>query len=409
MSNNLLKNAIDYNLLTEEIVSKNEIYVYHCAHFKDLESIGTTGFERYFSARGVGNAYGSGIYSTFDLKSSVKNALEDKYGKVILKCKLKSIRNFLIYIPEIARQVYGNPSIDFQLQKILSKEDYNKLKNETRFPSPHFWTHGDNIYKLITNDPSLNIPSDRSSNCCHAVDWYAWKNPSVDAAVEGFIFKGPVDGVVCIIRDFKIAYPVEYSLSVHNGDFRRNCSDTWYAISHPETIDVNLIKFEQFKTNEEFEDFAKNDVDLLRQLRKLGWWDKFDTYTCPFCQGSGKPRWSNGLYCAGCYGTGVRPKVPEYFTNNFARVKIDGKYNYLYRKNYTHGVISPVGFDEAPLTFDRNGQALVNYNGKNLVIKLTEPPIKFSVFSEDGQYLCNLKQLDTYFDEVENDDEFDWG
>jgi len=410
MSKSLIAGAIDYNLLLEEIVSKNEIYIYHCAHYEDLESIGETGFERFFSAKGVGNAYGSGIYSTFDLQSSIKNALEDKYGEVILKCKVRSLRNFLIYVPDIARQVYGNASIDFQLQKILTKEDYNKLKNETRFPSSHhFWVHGDNIYKLITNDPSLGIPQTHTSNCCHAVDWYAWKNPTVDAAVDGFIFRGPVDGVVCILRDFKVVYPVEYSLSIHNGDYSRAGGDVWAGRRDASLTRPDLITFQPFKTSENFEDFAKNDVDLVRQLRKLGMLDMFDKYTCPACGGTGRPRWGNGNYCAGCYGTGMRAKVPDYFTNNFARVKIDGKYNFLYRKNYTHGVISPVGFDKAPLTFDRNNQALVELDGKSLILKLTEPPIKFSVYNTDGEYLCDLKQLNTYFNEIENDDDFDWG
>ena len=410
MNDNIILDALKTNLLAEEIVSKNEIYVYHCAHMKDLDSIGETGFERYYSAKGVGNAYGSGIYSTFDLKSSVKNALEDKYGEVILKCKLKSLRNFLIYEPSIARQVFGNASIDFQLQKILSKDDYIALKNETRAPGYHFWVHGDNIYKMIINDPSLGISANHTSNCCHAVDWYAWKNPSVDASVEGFVFRGPVDGLVCIIRDFKIAYPVEYSLSVQNGDFLRSGADRWQCINYPDTIDTNLIKFETFKTSENFEDFAKNDVDLIRQLRKYNMIDMFDKYTCPACNGTGNPRWGNGLYCAGCYGTGKRPKVPEYFTNNFARVKMGGKYNYLYRKNFTHGVISPVGFDEAPFTFDRNNQAIVKIGDKSFIIKLTEPPIKFSVYTTDGNYVCNLNQIETVLNSnIEKDDDFDWG
>jgi hypothetical protein len=135
--------------------------------------------------------------------------------------------------------------------------------------------------------------------------------------------------------------------------------------------------------------------------------DLFDKTTCKKCGGSG--RTNNGLYCSKCWGTGLVPKVPEYFIDHFARVEINGKYNYLYRKNYTHGVISPVGFDAAPLTSDENNQALVTYNGTNLILKLTEPPIKFSVYSTNGQYLCNLKQLDTYFNEIETDDDFDWG
>ena len=410
MSQNLLLSALNNKLLTEEIVSRNEIYVYHCAHKRDLESIGETGFERFYSAKGVGNAYGSGIYSTFDLNSSVKNALEDKYGEVILKCKLKSLRNFLIYEPTIARQVFGNSSIDFQLQKILSKDDYIKLKNETRLPGYHFWTNGtDSIYKLITNDPSLGIDQHHTSNCCHAVDWYAWKNPSVDASIEGFVFRGPVDGLVCIIRDFKIAYPVEYSLSISDGSYFRNGGDRWRDINYPDNIDTKWLTFDTFKVSENFEDFAKNDIDLIRQLRKYNMIDMFDKYVCPSCNGSGNPRHGNGLYCAGCYGTGYRPKVPEYFTNNFARVKIDGKYNYLYRKNFTHGVISPVGFDEAPFTFDRNNQALVKIDGNTFIIKLTEPPIKFTVYSPDGNYICDLRQLDIALNNLsEKDDDFDW-
>lgn len=388
MSDNIFLKALEKQKLTEEIVNKNEIYVYHCAKYENLQSIGEVGFERYFTAGGVGNAYGPGIYSTFDLNSSVINARRGEYGNVILKCRLKSLRNFLIYTKDVAKQIYGRDDIDFQLRKILKPEDYNQLKAEGRKPNSKFWMMGDNIYKLIINDPSLNIQY--TSYCCHAADWYGGKNASFDNSIDGFVFNGPHDGYVCIIRDFKIAYPVEVSYSVRNGEYAR----------------TGQIRFEPFKTHEFFEDFAKNDVDLVRQLKKLDMLDQFDTYTCPKCGGDGHT-W-NGSYCASCFGTGKKHKVPEYFSNNFARVEINGKYNYLYRKNYTHGVISPVGFDEAPITFDKNNQALVTYNGQNFIIKLTEPPIKFSVYTTDGKYLCNLRQLGTFFNAIETDDDFDW-
>lgn len=386
---NILKNTID-KILNEEIVGKDEMYVYHCAKYENLQSIGEVGFERFYTANGVGNAYGPGIYSTFDVQSSITNARRGEYGDVILKCKVKSFRNFLIYADDVASKIYGkNSSLDSQLKRILSPQTYNLLRNETRTPNSRWWFHGGTIYQNIINDPSLHIPYE--SNCCHACDWYGSKNPDFDNAVDGFIFHGPHDGFVCILRDFKIAYPVEVSFDIHNRKY----------------VDASTITFQPFKTHENFEEFAKNDVDLIRQLKKIGMLDKFDGYRCDACGGDGKTY--NGTYCAKCFGTGIRRKVPDYFTNNFARVMIDGKYNYLYRKNYTHGVISPIGFDRAPITFSENGTAPVSIGDDNFIIKLTEPPIKFSVYTPDGQYLCNLKEIEVLLDnEMETDDDFDW-
>ena len=196
MNDNLLINALKKEILTEEIISRNEIYVYHCAKQENLQSIGEVGFERYFTAGGVGNAYGPGIYSTFDLESSIINAKRGEYGDVILKCKLKSLRNFLIYTKDVAKKIYGREDIDFQLRKILKPDDYNKLASENRMPNRKFWMTGDNIYKLITNDPSLGIQY--TSYCCHAADWYGGKNPSFDNSIDGFVFNGPHDGYVIL-------------------------------------------------------------------------------------------------------------------------------------------------------------------------------------------------------------------
>lgn len=393
---NFLMNSFNKVLLNEEL-NRDGAFVYHCAKINTIDSIGEVGFERYFTGKGVGNAYGPGIYTTFDLKSTFTNAMRGEYGRVILRCKVKSLRNFIIYSKDVARRIYGRTDIDFQLQKILPKEAYEELKFEKRKPGSHFWNvGGDNttIYQLITNDPSLNI--EYTSYCAHACDWYGEKNQVFDNSVDGFIFNGPHDGYVCILRNFKIAYPVEISYTVQNAAKQNKLY----------SLQLSDVKFEPFKTHAFFEDFAKNDIDLVRDLKKNGMLQQFDSYTCPVCGGSGK---SSSTYCPACFGIGVKYKVPEYFIDNFARVMKDGKYNFLYRKNYRHGVISPVGFDRAPETFSNDGTALVTINGNDYTLKLTEPPIKFSVYDKDGKYLCNLKQLDTYLQEQDYDDEFEWG
>jgi hypothetical protein len=125
--------------------------------------------------------------------------------------------------------------------------------------------------------------------------------------IDGFIFHGSADGSVAVIRSYDNIYPIEISYD------------------HGKT-------FQPFDTSGHFEDFAKNDIDLKWRLMKLGMYNDFD-------------------------------KCPDYFTDGFARVKKNGKYNYLYRKNYTHGVISPdVWFDSAPPTFDKQGIARVQVN-----------------------------------------------
>ena len=82
--------------MIKEYYEGDDFIVYHCAHEETLPSLFKFGFEAYFTARGVGNAYGRGVYTTFSLRSTVNNAKRGEYGRAILKCKIRSFKNFLI-------------------------------------------------------------------------------------------------------------------------------------------------------------------------------------------------------------------------------------------------------------------------------------------------------------------------
>ena len=386
---NILQNAMNNYLLNEEITKNGNIYVYHVAKLETIPSIADVGFERYYTANGVGNAYGPGVYTTFDINSSVRNARRGEYGRVILKCKMKSLDGFLIYDKNVAQSIYGaNYTLDGQLRTILPNDVYNKLRR-FRGRSNKFWNSygADSVYEMITDNPRLGIPRDHTSNCAHASDWYAGFNPDYDVCINGYVFNGPHDGYVCIVRDFKNLYPVEISYDIE----KRKSG--------------NRIDFKPFEEGKHFNEFAKNDIDLVLQLRKLGMLDMFDKYTCKACGGTGEVR--NGSYCGKCWGTGKRPCVPDYFIDGFARVKMNGKYNYLYKETFKNGPISPIGFDAASETFSKDGTAMVEIGNDRFMLKMNKKPFGFLVYSADGKYLCNLNDLPNYLDEIGDEVDFD--
>ena len=73
-----------------EGTDRNIPYVYHCARHRDIESIFSNGFRRYFFASNAGNYYGPGIYTTIDLESSIRNSKGGSYGSVIIKSEYQS-------------------------------------------------------------------------------------------------------------------------------------------------------------------------------------------------------------------------------------------------------------------------------------------------------------------------------
>ena len=96
-------------------------------------------------------------------------------------------------------------------------------------------------------------------------------------------------------------------------------------------------------------------------------------------------------------------EVPYYFINGFAKVKKNGKFNFLYRKKpLAQGVISPVWFDYAPDTFSKQGRANVVVDGETFIIKLDQKTNIFYVYYADGKYLCRLDSFKIFLENVKS-------
>lgn len=329
-----------FGQIVEEILNEefrnDGFYVYHVAREETLKSIFKFGFEAFYTASKVGNAYGRGVYSTFDLKSSITNAKRGEYGRIILRCKVKSLKSFLIWNEDIARKVYGGHwRVASQLELICPKKVLERLIG-TKAKPLHFWSQGEAIYQEMIN------PKQFTSQNAHAADWWGEKDKEFGECFKGLIFTGPHDGNVCVIRDFKNVYPVEYST-----DFGK----TWKPIEQD-------IKFK---------DYVLDDVDLKYEVGKY-----YD-------------------------------EVPFHFTDNFARVVKQGKINYLYKPTYKEGVISNVWFDNGAETFDKKGLCAVLLDDIKYFLYHKNNTDDFYVLDNEGSYLCSLDGFETYLSGEEDE------
>lgn len=177
-------------------------YVYHCAKEEFLDSIFTFGFERYFFNRGVGNMYGPGAYTTFDLISSITNAKRGEYGRIIVKFEvLNGYNKGLIWDNILAKQVYGeNWKIADQMRLLFPREVINEMKNTK-------YSEG-SVYSYLT------MRAEYTSNLAFLFySLYGNKNMKLNPyhMVDSLTFNGRRDGNVSVMKDAKSIMPIEYS------------------------------------------------------------------------------------------------------------------------------------------------------------------------------------------------------
>ena len=214
--------------ILNENFEKGGFFVFHGTKPKAEEGIKTKGFERFFTKTNGGNMYGAGIYTTYIYSNQGANA-RGGYGTLMFKAKVKSLKNFVIWDKNVAAKIYGNPSVDYQLQTIFTPEQYNRLKNNTHYN-----------YNEIINTNDSDITSNCALTLCRYLERY---DKAAGYLINGFIFKGYTDGYVCYIRDFKNAYPVKIS---------HDCGRTW----------------EDFNGKETLQKYSIDDIDLRWQLGK---------------------------------------------------------------------------------------------------------------------------------------------
>lgn len=351
-------NIVD-NVLNEGFEKDGYLYVYHMTSPDALKGgIYKTGFERFYTGSNS-NAYGPGVYTTiypsFDKRAGLIDLYGDSYsdldrrrgsiyGDIMVKLRARkgAIRHFLIFDEKFAKIQYKeNWKIEDQLRVLLTPETFSKLKSE--YPSQwRTMCYSDEMYTR--------------GFACHAAAQLCAINYEMNRAVRGFIFHGPGDGFVCIFKDFAAVTPVAES--------------TDYGHT-----------FTPIKLDPKFDEYVTNNVDLRREL---GAEYQYDNKT-------GKKN---------CNRNGKYDELPSHFTNGFARIKKDGKYNYLYYKTYKNGPISPVWFDEAPVTFSKNGIARVILNDELYKIKCMGD--YFVIYDKNNKFMSYLSDLKEIMDNQNN-------
>lgn len=205
--NKIITEAIDEYLtktITYDNVLDNKDFhtVYQVTSKNKLPSIFSNGFSREFTNSNAGNMYGAGIYTTFSLKST-KDNVNSIYGDTMVKILVPSYNRFFICNKKIAQEVYGNKYKMKDQIEILFRR-YPKLLQEIK-QGPYYKTI------IQTEDPRTAI------NVQALLSALGGLNSRADAVVNkldirGFIFVGGHDGDVAVIKDFKNAIPVAYSL-----------------------------------------------------------------------------------------------------------------------------------------------------------------------------------------------------
>lgn len=103
--------------LEEEVISPTAIIGWHRTRSQDfIESLKARGF-----TPSMGSLYGSGLYATYELKSSLRPNMSN-YGDYIIKYRINPT-DFLIFDASVAKTVYGNKwKLEDQLAKIENKD-----------------------------------------------------------------------------------------------------------------------------------------------------------------------------------------------------------------------------------------------------------------------------------------------
>lgn len=174
-----------------------------------LNNIRSCGLSREFGGTN-GEMYGEGLYTSLTLKDCQNNS--SGYGDIILKVWLPGFNRCLIdkgchvYGHDLATQVHGrNSSLYDQYVNLMGEKEANKLKGFT------------NIYSLAQYTKN-------SDYIFHEYD------------IDGIIYDwGHTGHWVCVWKDYKKAFPLEYSL-----DYGR----TFHKLGDNNTIKCTLQTWE---------------------------------------------------------------------------------------------------------------------------------------------------------------------
>ena len=213
--NEIFLQRLDEIFLLEEVFGKLA-FVYHRTgrnmSKKDVEenlinSIITGGLRP--TENPAGMAWGVGVYTTFDLKSQLKDDMKF-YGDYLIKSKV-NLGIILCFNYEISKKVHGKDyTIKNQLINVF------KVYNERNFPSK-FEKVSELLEKAVNGKFRLPVKDDKEYTS-DFVDNFI-KTPEVINKIGGVLFHGRSDGNTVVFYDNRHVYPFQYAyVPVHENN-----------------------------------------------------------------------------------------------------------------------------------------------------------------------------------------------
>lgn len=141
---------------------------------------------------GPGDAYGAGIYATYDLNSQLNDRMVRLYGPYIVKTRV-NLDNFLIFDENVARRVYPRThTLEDQLRYVFG---VNK-------PDPIEYLTGISGYT-----PNDRYTSDIARTFVGSA--FSW----VKQKTRGIVFTGRQDGKVVLAYDYRSMLPISIAFA----------------------------------------------------------------------------------------------------------------------------------------------------------------------------------------------------
>ena len=359
----LTENTDNTNAKIELVSGGKGFYLYHCAFEETIENIALVGNRRQYTAKGAGNLYGDGVYTTYTLKSSIINASSWKYGDVIVKLLCTdNIKDYIIFDPIVCRQAHGKDLLPSQqFERILKPHQDVWQKIINKWPgtiSAYDSYYKENYYTAHGAQPTW---ANYLSGMAH---YGALKY------IRGLIFSGQNDGNVCVVFRFASCHPIamanrsEYSKEIKSYD--KNGNMVHY--SQPQLIARDEIhcKFHPIDTQNYIYRSIADNVDLYKEL--------YPDYTYFRTEG---------------------------FSNGYAVVGNGRLYRILSHYLYNRGIngdgrICNLWFDEVyGVSFSNGVDSImkVKYKGVDYILKRIDVE-NYDVYDMQGHYLCDLNELE---------------
>ena len=202
----------DYDSFVKEL--NNVVPLYHCTTKDAVDGIKRIGANREFTGKNS-NYYGQGLYTTFNLDSSIDNS-GGYYGRYIIKFGLMNgFKDFLFFDDEMNQKYNNGEPIESQIERLCPPDVVEKLKRDGLFDAINtdYGTHYKTNKKLTASGAKKFfeiLKGDRISSGLQSIHYLYDELEISSTKVRGYIFVGSNDGDVCVVRDFNSLIPLKY-------------------------------------------------------------------------------------------------------------------------------------------------------------------------------------------------------